>query len=346
MNKDKPFKLSRFLIYVLCSTICLSLVYSCSDDKPVPDTDHINADIKLLRFEQDYRNVNLENWDESWANLEKKYPGFLQVYFSRIMADIPVPEDSIKSYAYEIAEQQFLNPLHDSVMLTFPDLKPYMDELEPALKLYRHYTGDNQPKVLVSFISEFGVGAATIGNDTLGIGLDMFMGSEFSAYDPNLFPAFISRHMRPDKIVPNLIKAMGYDLVGEPSGIRMLDVMIQQGKVLYLMDLVLPATPDSVKIDYTTEQWQWVEDNETQIWSHFLSQELLYNTNRQDIQKLIGPSPNAPNMPAEAPGQTATWTGWQIIRRYMEKHPEITIPELMADKDAQAILEKSKYRPR
>ena len=63
------------------------------------------------------------------------------------------------------------------------------------------------------------------------------------------------------------------------------------------------------------------------------------------IQKYIGPSPGSPGMPAEAPGNTASWLGWQIVKSYMKAHPQTTLPQLLEMKDAQAILDQSGYRP-
>jgi hypothetical protein len=48
----------------------------------------------------------------------------------------------------------------------------------------------------------------------------------------------------------------------------------------------------------------------------------------------------------DAAPKLAIWTGWQIVREYMDKHTEVTLQQLMADNDAQKILNDSKYRPK
>lgn len=98
-------------------------------------------------------------------------------------------------------------------------------------------------------------------------------------------------------------------------------------------------------MEYTPTDMGWVEQNELQIWSHFLSSDLLYSSSKRDIQKLIGPSPNAPGMPPEAPGETANFIGMQIIKSYMKRFPDTTIQDLLDMDDAQEVLEKSRYRP-
>jgi hypothetical protein len=51
-------------------------------------------------------------------------------------------------------------------------------------------------------------------------------------------------------------------------------------------------------------------------------------------------------MPPESPGRTANWIGWQIVKSYMRRNPANTLDDLILEKDAQAILDASKYKPR
>jgi hypothetical protein len=51
-------------------------------------------------------------------------------------------------------------------------------------------------------------------------------------------------------------------------------------------------------------------------------------------------------MPEEAPGRTANWIGWQIVKSFMARQPETTMEELIALKDAQQLLDLARYKPR
>jgi len=51
-------------------------------------------------------------------------------------------------------------------------------------------------------------------------------------------------------------------------------------------------------------------------------------------------------MPTEAPGRTANYIGWQIVKKFMQKKPKLTMLDLIAHNDAQKLLEESKYKPR
>ena len=152
--------------------------------------------------------------------------------------------------------------------------------------------------------------------------------------------------MDKEHLVAKSMEAVATDLVGEANGNRMLDIMIHNGKMLYLLDLLLPHKPDHIKLGYTPEQTAWCEANEFNIWSHFLREDLLYSTERKDIRKLVDHSPSSPGMPEQAPGRTANWLGWQIVKSYMKRHPDTSVATLLALKDAQQLMDQARYKPR
>ena len=134
------------------------------------------------------------------------------------------------------------------------------------------------------------------------------------------------------------------DLAGPPPGERLLDIMIHNGKKLYVLEQLMPTAEDSVIMDYSSEKLKWIQDNEKNVWYHFSTRDMLYETSMGKIRKYIGPSPNSPGMPAESPGNSASWLGWQIVKAYMRKHPQTSLKELLALQDAQKIMDESGYR--
>ena len=57
------------------------------------------------------------------------------------------------------------------------------------------------------------------------------------------------------------------------------------------------------------------------------------------------PAPYSKGIPVESPGQVAVWVGWNIVNEFMANNKDVTISELFEIKDAQYILNKSKYKP-
>jgi hypothetical protein len=89
-----------------------------------------------------------------------------------------------------------------------------------------------------------------------------------------------------------------------------------------------------------------VQYNEQKIWAHLLTKKLLYSTQPFLTQKYIGERPSTPEIGKDAPGRIGAWVGWQIVRAYMQENPSVTLPQLLAETNAQKILTGSKYKPK
>jgi len=123
--------------------------------------------------------------------------------------------------------------------------------------------------------------------------------------------------------------------------------MINNGKRLYVLDKLLPYTPDSIKLAYTQKQVDWCIKNEPDLWAYLLSEDLLYSIKADVWAKLVNPSPTGtPKMPTDSPGRAGNWLGMQIVKAYMQRNSNVSLEQLLANKDAQLILDKSKYKPK
>src|SRR5690606_7722974 len=127
--------------------------------------------------------------------------------------------------------------------------------------------------------------------------------------------------------------------------VNLLQHMIYHGKVLYTMDQVLPAVPDSLKIGYTAQQQEWANYFEPDIWAWFLQENLLYEADYNRIQKYLGEAPFTPELGErnESAPKLGAFIGWKIVRAYMARNKEKPLLDLLAT-DAQEILDESRYR--
>ena len=111
------------------------------------------------------------------------------------------------------------------------------------------------------------------------------------------------------------------------------------------MDAMLPDTHDSIKIGFTKEQLDFCKKNEAHIWSLFIDKNLLFSTEQSKYLKYINEGPTTNGLPKESPAMLGVWVGWQVVKKYMNDNPTITLKQLMEEKDSQKILTKSKYKP-
>jgi hypothetical protein len=216
---------------------------------------------------------------------------------------------------------------------------------------YQYYFPDAvTPDTLVTFMSQFEYAGFLYGNNQLAVGLDMYLGPNYdyqsiSPAEP-IFSNYLTRTYTPDHLPVKLSQLLIEEELTEPEQGRLIDYMIYNGKKLYLLDLLLPKTPDSLKLEITADQTTWLANNETPVYIYLQSQELLFETDTRKYRKYIDPSPNSPGMPKGAPGRSANYIGWKIVEQWIKNNPQATIKDLLAIQDGQRILAESRYKPR
>jgi hypothetical protein len=121
--------------------------------------------------------------------------------------------------------------------------------------------------------------------------------------------------------------------------------MIHYGKLKYFEKSMLPETPDEIIFGFTPGQFQFCRNNENQMWQYLIEKNLLFNSERLTIRKLIGEAPFTSYFTNESPGRAAVWLGFRIVESYMMKNPGVKIGDMMNDTNLQGILANAKYNP-
>ena len=341
---------TQSLFFVVFILIIIFFV-SCRKGKNIPDVSDIDIELNIRHFEQDFFNIDTNNVTAELQGLENKYPEFMPIFLQIIGAGDPhnVPEGKVK-YLEGMLKHPAPKKLYDTCRIVYNDFEPLAAEFEQAFRYYKYYFPEKPTPGVTTFVSEYVLAAFIYGNDQLAVGLDMFLGSAYPyrMYNPgnSNFSDYLIRTYNKEHLVAKTMNALVEDLVGSASGQRLLDIMVHNGKKLYVLSQLLPYAPDSVIIEYSQPQINWVESNEFEMWNHLLKEDLLYSTDVKETRKLVEYSPHSPGMPPAAPGRTANWLGWQIVAAYMNRNSDVGLEGLLKMKDAQTILDKSKYKPR
>jgi len=343
----------RNALFLLPAAILLACLAGCGKGKDIPDVSNITIPVEMKRFERDLFSLDTNNMAAGLANLETDYGEFGDLFFRKILGskDSTVAPEGHEAFVRGFITYPAVRHLYDTCQVVFPNLDGLKKDFGQAFQFYKYYF-PLQPLSgeVVTYISEYSIGGFLYDGNSIGVGLDFNLGEkypyqQYNPTNPN-FSQYLTSSFNKDHIVQKSMKLLVQDLNGPPSGNRLLDFMIHNGKELYILDHLLPYAPDSVKLEYSQPQVDWCNENEANIWAYLVSENLLYSTAWKDFRKLVEYSPNSPGMPDEAPGRTANWLGWQIVKAYMEKHPGISFEELIALKDSQAIMDGSKYKPR
>lgn len=317
-----------------------------------PDVSHLEDETEIRRFDRDLFAMDTLDIAGARADLETRYGSFAQVYFQQILGvdDPRIAPEGADAYLRGMLTHPVTRRVYDTVQLVYPDLQKEKKHFDQAFRYLRYYFPEMPPPVITTFVSEFSVANFIYGEDELALGLDLYLGEDYpyGNIDPSnpVFSAYLTRTYNRDHLVPRTLKPLIEDMAGPPGGDRLLDHIIRNGKMLYMLDLLLPGIPDSAKFEFTPQQLQWCRDNERDIWAYFTTENWLYSTDWKKFRKYVEYSPHSPGMPPEAPGRTGDWIGMQIVRAWLNRHPGAGPAALLAQRDAQAILEASRYKPR
>lgn len=329
----------------LLAIILFFFVYGCSlkNSVPFPDISHIDEDLEIIRTE--YLLFEGNNPYNSILELEKNHPEIKDLYIKKLL-QLDKRGQNLKQNVPMFFENKAILSLYDSVKTVLPEIDIELKRVENAFKYYKYYFPNNQyPKVFTA-ITEFAPSAFTLDSLALGISLEMYLGKDFVYYPSLEFPKYISDHFEIQNLPSNTMYAwFNNKFPLQKESINLLDEMIQNGKVLYMLDLCLPNTNDFTKINYYKDDIYWCAQNEKEIWSFFIEKDLLYETNKNKYSKYINAAPTSSGMPPESPGNVGSWIGWQIVKSFMQNNKNISPSELMEIKEGQKILMKSRYRP-
>lgn len=335
-------------LYILLSALFIMTLFGCNGNN-YPDVSDVEVTVKVQRFEQELFQIDTNSLIPSLNNLDDKYDYFADLYFSEIMSFKRL-QDTTMEYASIIPQfitYPSIRELYDTCQLIYGDFNEIEKDFKKAFQFHKYYFSNQPTPTVTTFISEYGVGAATIGKEQIIIGLDMFLGADYQPYYyPQVqLPNYITRTMTQQHLVPKAMEALSREIVGQHKGLRLVDKMIQNGKILYVLDLLQPHIEDYVKLGITPEQTKWLPKNEAEMWKTvFINR--LYDKDLKKLKGLVEVAPTSPGMPPESPGNAGSWVGWQIVKQYMDNNPNITLEQLLQEQDAQKILTASRYKPR
>jgi gliding motility-associated lipoprotein GldB len=333
----------------LALSICLSFS-GCTSSKE-PDISGIKLDVKIERFDQSMEQLTTANVSQVAPQLEKQYDWFYADYIQNMLAVGSMADTTYYQNLRIVLGNPDYKALAKAVADTYPNLTKQEAELTDAFKRMKYYFPKQKTPRFISFLSGFSV-QTPIGNGYIGIGLDMFLGKD-SPFYPALvqsIPQYISRRFTPENIAPRVVETYIREEVYPESDatVSLLDKMVYNGKVLYLMQKALPTAPDSLLIGYTDAQSAWCQTYEADIWAYFIDEKLIFESDYLKIQKFLTDAPFTPGLGEnnQSAPKLGVWVGWQIVKNYMDKHPELEPKDLLALQDGQKILRDSGYKPK
>ncbi len=320
--------------------------FACKRNPLKVDISGIDREVEVVRFDDRLFVPEGKDTLETMVELSNEFPDFFNLYSYRVIQVGGIGDEQFKDMISLFITDSLITDVKqktDSVFYDYPKLEK---GLKKAFKYYSYHFPNKELPTIYTYISGFNQSVVTAEN-IIGISLDKYLGRDCSYYQQlSTTPQYKAVNMHKDKILSDVAYAWGITEFENPDrATNLLGNMIQKGKMMYLVDAMLPEMHDSLKIGYTGPQLEWCEMNEPQMWTYLIEKKMLYSSKRMDIIRYVNDAPSTSGFPTDSPGRTGVWIGWQIVRQYMKKHPEVTLPKLMANFDFQQILNESGYSP-
>lgn len=298
-----------------------------------------------IEIKNPVKNVNIadlsgEFYDPavSLEDFKKKYPWF--------QGSVPDAEygnrrkDTMEIRIYKEAISKInKNQLKNNLIDLFSHIKNYFPKFQtPAVYLYSSVI---EPQTVTDpiFLRE--------DQNLLFVDITAFMGDGNKNYKG--MDLYFQKSMNAENLVPKISLYYASLLVPQRTEQqKFIDALVYQGKIQILQDAFLPKTPDNLKMNYTKEQYQWATANEANVWNYFVENDLLFSPDPNLSERFITVGPFSKfytEVDRESSPQIGIFTGWQICRSYLQKHPEEKL-QVFLHKNATDIFNGSDYRPK
>ena len=318
----------KFKFFIILTVVFF--IIQCKKNNVEDEINSIPISINFDRFDKKFYNIDSFKLND----LKKEYSYLFPEKFDDVVW-VNRRKDSLQLILKNAIEKKIENFdfVEDEINYLFKHVKYYFPKT-------------NIPKI-VTLINNVDYQSKIIYLDSLVlISLDTYLGKNHEIYNgiPNYIKydmdiSFLSSHIA-DKFLDRKINY--------PNERTFLSQMLYYGKKLYLKEKLLPLKNDTILIGYSKKDFTWAKENEIYIWKYFIEKELLYNTDSKLIRRFLDPSPFSKfylEIDNQSPGKIGRWIGWQIVRSFMKKNPEVKIEDLIF-KSSQELFIKSGYKPK
>jgi hypothetical protein len=291
------------------------------------------------------QNITIQRFDKAFY--EKGAPidtAFLNLYANQIMEVGEPGGRMFKQFEAIFRNDKDIQKLYNDCQNTFNDVSDIEEELTWAFfRMHYFFPNIPTPKVYMH-IAGFGESIVSAPG-IVSAGIDKYLGKDYDVYR-NLFDPYQSQRMYPEKLPVDYVTGWLRSEMTEEKLMqdqRLLDYMIYEGKMLFLIRILMPEESMENLTGFTTNQLTWCTTNEKNMWETITQLQHLYSKDPTVVAKYIREAPNTAFFTQESPGKAASWIGFRIVEAYMENNPRVSMQNLILKTKAQDILKGSDY---
>lgn len=292
-------------------------------------------DKTLLRWVEEGDSAALDS-------LYEAYPDMLEVLGKAVLNLRSLEADGFMDRVRAYYSEPTLLKLYKDVEVQYASVDDIEKQLELGFSFLKaNFKSMSIPKIYMH-VSGFSQNVL-VAENLLSLSIDKYLGSNFP-----LYLQFFEGHQRikMERSRCAMDYLAGWLMSEFPfSGNEnvLLERMIYQGKIQYILSLAFPQMSSAFLMGYTELEYQWCVAHEGMIWRAIIQRKHLFTPDKMTTDKYFDESPSS-FFTNETPGNIGTWVGWQLVKKYMAETNQ-TLEELMNMNDSQRFLNASKYKP-
>lgn len=297
-------------------------------------------DLSFHRYEDVLFNMDTSRFQEELMAAQAQYRPFLG-------GDLSNPE-AVK-YLKDFAVDTLSISLYDKVKKAYPDLNEVSEAVGIVYRHFNYYYPDIAlPRQVYTCVSGIDpeVPPVIFFDDALVVSLDWYLEGD-DIYERIGMPEYRFRRINKTSLSRDLGEQLYLSYVQQPGKhSNLLEEMVEAGRRIFFIEAMCPSLTDEVLLGFTSPQLQWAERFEGDLWADMVGTQCLYSSDLEVYRTFLADGPFTNEYSHEAPARLGEFVGLQIIRSYVQANPNVTIPELMEEKDLQAVFQNSRYKPK
>ena len=208
--------------------------------------------------------------------------------------------------------------LYSDAEKTYKNVGDMEKELTTAFRYYKCYFPENQIPRVLFHVSGFNQAIVTT-DSVVSASIDEYLGSDYPMDQQIVYQyelPFMSKDTLPIDIMYGWLLA---DYDEDTDSDRLLERMLNQGKLMYLLQVFFPEREPYEFLSYTEEKYEWCEKYEKEVWGYILDNKELFSSDWRTITRYMQPAPFTSGLASDSPGRIGVFKGWRIISSYMDK---------------------------
>ncbi len=329
----------------ITAIILLCLVgVSCSTDKLDVDVSDVDLDLEFDRFEKSmFAGQSPEEMHTINADLIERGGELYEFYVYDMLRSGSVYDDSIGEYLWYFVSDSMMQMVNSDLETEFSDFTEIETQLTDAFKHLKYHMPDAPvPYKIITYNSAYSFGVISTDN-VIGIGLEMFLGPENRIVKEIRFPVYMKEKMRREYLPVDVAQSwLTANVVGDERGETFLSSMIYFGKLMYLLEAMMPEFEEHLIARYTKEEYDYAMASEYSIWQYLMDMNWIYSVDMKVKLRFFEEAPTTVGID-DSPGRIGQFMGWQMVRAYMEKNEDVSVAELLNETSETKILKA--YKP-